>query len=882
MMARAGRIITFYSYKGGTGRTMALANVAWILASNGQRVLTVDWDLEAPGLHRYLRPFLIDQELQDSDGLIDLVIDFTSQLARRIPAEDEKPKDADASRVTDKWIEEHADFTRYIISLERRDFADGGRVDFLPAGRQSVSYATRVNTFDWKQFFERLDGARFFQAMREQMMREYDYILLDSRTGLSDTSGICTVLLPDDLIVCFTPNIQSIEGASAVAESVLQQRGNGKFRILPVPTRVEINEKSKLEAAHAHAERRFSKFIDKGPREIAFLRYWGDLQVQYWPFYAFEEILAPFGDLPGQHNSVLAAAERLTAYLTGGHVSELRGMTESLRKKHLNRFLRKEERHQEDLIEAERLTEVARKQAEEAQKHAEDARKQVEQLSRRQQTLVKKIAVMSIGLLALVSALFGLWQSIQTNTDWGRRRAIEHSAQDLSARTGLDSKALTAWVVSQALLSNSAEVDRTQVRLSDLGGTYGAARSYSEIAVAYLIEGNQQGYDKWARLGDQSSQKPQSLSLSYWSSHGENLALAGFPKQSNDSLGRVKSAVMSEWLPENIQDLACSAGPLLARILYLDGEKEDAYAVLSTIVDRLKSAPKPRNCSADDLTPYRAAYGNLTWDAYEIEGGFDKTHSDLQVLRAFASRAIEERDADTVSKVLKVVDGIAKDPKARKKGEIAGTSDSQYEVLVFQVHLALAYALSGQQKAAWQTLQAVRSVVPSLPEKDRALAWQLLSMGLSLSGYSQEGEQVANTYLSASNTTGSTGQRVPNARPEEDLQSFALAAAAIGRTQEGKLEEAENILLSLKPSAGRSEAIDEIAIAYTSADNLTRAAQMAALQSSDSRKLETYAHVLEAWKARSDAAWKKYLQAVRNRDNSDGLFDRLDDLTDQF
>src|SRR6476659_4458719 len=68
-----GKIITFYSYKGGTGRSMALANIAWILASNGKRVLCVDWDLEAPGLHRYFAPFLIDSELFSSDGLIDLV-----------------------------------------------------------------------------------------------------------------------------------------------------------------------------------------------------------------------------------------------------------------------------------------------------------------------------------------------------------------------------------------------------------------------------------------------------------------------------------------------------------------------------------------------------------------------------------------------------------------------------------------------------------------------------------------------------------------------------------------------------------------------------------------------------------------------------------------
>jgi MinD-like ATPase involved in chromosome partitioning or flagellar assembly len=57
-----GRIITFYSYKGGTGRSMILANVAWILASNGKRVLILDWDLEAPGLHHYLRPYLIDPD----------------------------------------------------------------------------------------------------------------------------------------------------------------------------------------------------------------------------------------------------------------------------------------------------------------------------------------------------------------------------------------------------------------------------------------------------------------------------------------------------------------------------------------------------------------------------------------------------------------------------------------------------------------------------------------------------------------------------------------------------------------------------------------------------------------------------------------------------
>ena len=58
--ASDGRVITFYSYKGGTGRSMALAHAAWITAARGYRVLAIDWDLEAPGLHKYFAPFLED------------------------------------------------------------------------------------------------------------------------------------------------------------------------------------------------------------------------------------------------------------------------------------------------------------------------------------------------------------------------------------------------------------------------------------------------------------------------------------------------------------------------------------------------------------------------------------------------------------------------------------------------------------------------------------------------------------------------------------------------------------------------------------------------------------------------------------------------------
>ena len=45
------KTIMFYSYKGGSGRTVAAANVSAALAKRGKRVAVIDLDFEAPGLH---------------------------------------------------------------------------------------------------------------------------------------------------------------------------------------------------------------------------------------------------------------------------------------------------------------------------------------------------------------------------------------------------------------------------------------------------------------------------------------------------------------------------------------------------------------------------------------------------------------------------------------------------------------------------------------------------------------------------------------------------------------------------------------------------------------------------------------------------------------
>ncbi len=302
-----GNIITFYSYKGGTGRSMAVANMAWILASSGKRVLTVDWDLEAPGLHRYYTPFLNDKDLTGSEGLIDLLIEFRDATAT-----------GHASAGDDNWHEAYADISAYVVSLDW-DFPRGGTLDLLPAGRQGASYSARINSFDWEEFYERRGGGVFLEAVKEKMRADYDYVLIDSRTGVSDTSGICTVQMPDAVVVCFTLNNQGVKGGAAVAHSIYEQRlrKGREVAIFPVPMRVEPFEKNKLDLRREYAKEMFKLFPSHLPPQSR-AQFQEDTQVKYLPYYAYEEILATFGNRPGESEStsLLAPAERLIAYLT--------------------------------------------------------------------------------------------------------------------------------------------------------------------------------------------------------------------------------------------------------------------------------------------------------------------------------------------------------------------------------------------------------------------------------------------------------------------------------------------------------------------------------------------------------------------------------------
>lgn len=206
-----GTVVTFYSYKGGVGRSFTLANVAVLLARWGHRVLCVDWDLEAPGLHDYFAPMLA---ADPAGGVVDLVADF--EAGRGTPVDH-------ATRLTGV-----------------------GSLDFIATGRRDSGYVGRVQEIDWAHLYDKGFG-EYLERCRERWTDDYDFVLVDSRTGVSDTGGICTAHLPDRLVLLFTANLQSIRGAVDIARRANAARDRMPYDrpqlpVLPVLSRFDARE----------------------------------------------------------------------------------------------------------------------------------------------------------------------------------------------------------------------------------------------------------------------------------------------------------------------------------------------------------------------------------------------------------------------------------------------------------------------------------------------------------------------------------------------------------------------------------------------------------------------------------------------------------------
>lgn len=183
--------ITFYSFKGGVGRTLALANIATLLARDRNepcRVLVWDFDLAAPGLQDVMQCKWKGEKL----GFVDYVHSYLRSA-------------------------KICDIGDYIYSTSIPG------VDILPAGFMGPRYAQKLDDIQWQDIYEEARGFQFIANTKTQISQlktTYDYVLINSLTGYSDVGGICVNQIADAVVLIFRLNNQNIDGISKVHRSI--------------------------------------------------------------------------------------------------------------------------------------------------------------------------------------------------------------------------------------------------------------------------------------------------------------------------------------------------------------------------------------------------------------------------------------------------------------------------------------------------------------------------------------------------------------------------------------------------------------------------------------------------------------------------------------
>lgn len=221
--------VTFYSYKGGVGRTLALVNSAVLLAQSGRNVLMVDFDLEAPGL--------------DSFGQLDItsgqpgVVEYFTEFAETALA---------------------PELSHYVE--ECRKVSGGGRLWIMPSGRKDKEYNRKRDGLNWSDLYDMGLGALMIEEWKAEIQTSLqpDYVFVDSRTGLTDIGGVCTLHLPDLVVTLFALNKQNIDGVRSVVSAIQNAATDRRPQIVTVATPVpeSATDTGKVEEALQSAAKR--------------------------------------------------------------------------------------------------------------------------------------------------------------------------------------------------------------------------------------------------------------------------------------------------------------------------------------------------------------------------------------------------------------------------------------------------------------------------------------------------------------------------------------------------------------------------------------------------------------------------------------------------
>lgn len=318
-----GEVITFYSYKGGTGRTMALSNIAVLLARQRNAtapVLMIDWDLEAPGLHHY---FEHPHEHEHKPGVLEFFEACHEQLQRRRH---------DGATLDDETLAYEVlaavGWEQYVSRVD-----EASQLYLMRAGRLDETFPERLAAMQWEALFHSCPA--LFRCFAERMARHFRYVLVDSRTGRTDVAGICTTLLPRKLVLVFTPNRQSLDGVQAVVQRATTYRRSHEdeqrpLMVYPLPSRMEMDDSAQRaqwrrgDAAQQIAgyQSGFEQVLrdSYGVQQVSLESYFDEVQLQQTRALAYGEQVAVRQDQgDGDRFSLTRTFESLLAWLAPGY-----------------------------------------------------------------------------------------------------------------------------------------------------------------------------------------------------------------------------------------------------------------------------------------------------------------------------------------------------------------------------------------------------------------------------------------------------------------------------------------------------------------------------------------------------------------------------------
>lgn len=199
----ATRLIGFYSFKGGVGRSLALAHCAVELVRAGRKVLIIDLDLEAPGQH--CTSLFQDQYSTSNPTTCDGFLGFVDGYARRM---------ADGLPL----LEQHYLLSRVELGKSEGTEIGAGQLFLMPSGplAKDGEYRQALDGFNWDNSLQQGADFGLLRHLKDECVRlGFDDVLLDSRTGDSDPFYVVALELAEVFVVVTGFNRQNLLGTQS-------------------------------------------------------------------------------------------------------------------------------------------------------------------------------------------------------------------------------------------------------------------------------------------------------------------------------------------------------------------------------------------------------------------------------------------------------------------------------------------------------------------------------------------------------------------------------------------------------------------------------------------------------------------------------------------